>query len=441
MPTKRRTFLKTIGAAAAGAAIVGSPASNALSIPDATFASQTPPVPAMEELVEGVSESVRRYLLNGINYEQDNEFFSVFERSPAIGLGYEEGITRRDPSDVIKVGDLYYVWYTRTQKGPSPVGIAEALANPSLRAFSWDLAEVWYATSPDGHNWTERGVAVHRGPEGAYDARTVCTPNILVANGNYYLFYQAAASLLQGERGAGDFAGNVIGMSWAKSPDGPWTRSEAPMLKTGAAGEFDHRFIHDPSLIVRGGKYWLYYKGQPGGPLARGHKPTLLSEALDRQVQIVKAEGAGSGRSARWGIPIAWGVAIADRPEGPYVKSKLNPVVCGGHETIVWPYRKGVCALLWQGPEKLSLQYAEDGLNFVPKAHGLDVPRSAGLFRADKFIDTEIQPGPGVTWGLHHAFHDQWLYLVRFDCDLTLKRGEQIRRNNQELQKWIEQQL
>jgi len=424
MSTKRRTFLKTLAAATAAVATTRLPASEASPAPS----------PAMER----VSESVKRYLRSGIKYEQDNEFYTLFHTSPAAGLGYEEGITRRDPSDVIKVGDHYYVWFTRTKKGPPPVGPEKA--TETLRAFSWDLAEVWYATSPDGHDWTERGVAVQRGPKGGYDARSVCTPNILVAKNRYYLFYQAAANLLQAERGGGDFAGNVIGMSWAKSPDGPWTRAAAPMLETGPAGAFDHRFIHDPSLIVREGKYWLYYKGQPGGPLARGHEESPLSLALARQARLVEAEGAGSGRNARWGIPISWGVAVADRPEGPYVKSGLNPVVCGGHETIVWPYRKGVCALLWQGPEKLSLQYAEDGLNFVPKAHGLDVPRSAGLYRADKFIDTDSEPGPGITWGLHHTYHNQWVYLVRFDCDLTLQRGDQIRKNNEELQQWLTEQ-
>ncbi|HUY86251.1 MAG TPA: family 43 glycosylhydrolase, partial [Acidimicrobiales bacterium] len=321
---------------------------------------------------------------------------------------------------------------------PPPVGIAKAMANPTLRAFSWDLAEVWYATSPDGHNWTERGVAVHRGPEGGYDARTVCTANILVAKGRYYLFYQAAAGL--GPADTGDFARNVIGMSWAKSPDGPWTRAEEPVLKTGPAGAFDHLHVHDPGLIVRNGKYWLYYKASPGGSLALGRDELPLGPILTRQAHLVGAEGGASGRDARWGIPISWGVAMADKPEGPYVKSGLNPVICGGHETEVWPYRRGVCALLWQGPEKFSLQYAEDGLNFVPKAHGLDVPRSAGFYRADKFIDTDSQPGPGITWGLHHAVHNKWLYLVRFDCDLTLERGEKIRKTNDELQKWLKEQ-
>lgn len=48
---------------------------------------------------------------------------------------------RRDPSDIIKVDELYYVWYS---KGPIKPG--------------YD-ATVWYATSPDGYEWTEQGQA------------------------------------------------------------------------------------------------------------------------------------------------------------------------------------------------------------------------------------------------------------------------------------------
>lgn len=356
---------------------------------------------------EAESAAMKRFRTQGLKYEQDNEFFSEFTFSPAEGLGLEEGVSRRDPTSVIKVGNLYYVWYTRPPTGSPIVGVEKS--TDTLRAYPWDLSDLWYATSPDGKNWTEQGLAVARGPKGSFDSRCVYTPDVLVADGRYYLFYQASSDDPQARRR--DFAGNVvIGMSWANSPDGPWTRFPEPILKRGPEGAFDHEHVHDPSLIVREGKYWLYYKGTPGGSTRRDKK---------------------------WGVPIAWGVATADKPEGPYVKSKLNPIICGGHETIVWPYRKGVCALLVQGPEKYSLQFAEDGLNFIPKAHGLDVPRAAGVYRVGNFTDTNKMPGQGITWGLYHITvriaGKKWNYLMRFDCDLSLERGEQIRKKNEEM--------
>ncbi|MEP7097846.1 MAG: hypothetical protein ABI748_09315, partial [Dokdonella sp.] len=109
------------------------------------------------------SEAMRRYRTSGLKFEQDNEFYSTFRRSPAIGLEFEEGVVRRDPSDIIKVGEFLYVWYTRTAKGPPAVGPEKA--TETLRAFPWDLAEIWYATSADGKTWTEQGLAVPRGPK------------------------------------------------------------------------------------------------------------------------------------------------------------------------------------------------------------------------------------------------------------------------------------
>ena len=34
------------------------------------------------------------------------------------GIGAEAGVMRRDPSDIIKVGDLFYVWYSKGKIAP-----------------------------------------------------------------------------------------------------------------------------------------------------------------------------------------------------------------------------------------------------------------------------------------------------------------------------------
>jgi len=71
-------------------------------------------------------------------------------------------------------------------------------------------------------------------------------------------------------------------------------------------------------------------------------------------------------------LGIAWGVAIAERPEGHFIKSPLNPITNSGHEVLVWPYKNGVAALVTtDGYEKNTVQYAPDGLNFEIKAHRL----------------------------------------------------------------------
>ena len=90
--------------------------------------------------------------------------------SEAKGIGAEKGVMRRDPSDIIKVGDLYYVWYSKGKISPG-----------------YD-ATVWYATSPDGRTWTEKGMALGKGKAGTWEGASVFTPNILVAEGRYWLF-------------------------------------------------------------------------------------------------------------------------------------------------------------------------------------------------------------------------------------------------------------
>ncbi|MFC2113349.1 glycoside hydrolase family 117 protein [Bacteroidota bacterium] len=357
------------------------------------------------------SAAIKRYRIQGLLYEEDNEFYTEFRNTPITGLGLEEGVSRRDPSGVIKVDDTYYVWYTRAE-GPPVVG--QDHANDTLRAYHYDLADIGYATSLDGYNWTEQGVSAIRGPKGSFDHRTIFTPDILVANGKYYLFYQAAGELSQGL--GWDFGFNLIGMSWADSPDGPWHRHPEPILNLGPEGSFDELNMHDPSFIVKGGKYYLYYKGQPKGP--------KLASYLE-------------GRDAKYGTRLAWGVAIADNPEGPYIKSKYNPVICAGHEIIVFPYRHGICALLNQGPEKGSLQFSEDGINFYPKAYGLvNIPHAAGYYRAGNFADIETVTGQGITWGFRNRMGNidghLWNFLSRWDCDLNLQRGDSLRKENED---------
>jgi len=65
------------------------------------------------------------------------------------------------------------------------------------------------------------------------------------------------------------------------------------------------------------------------------------------------------------GRQIRHGVAIADDPLGPYIKSPYNPISNSGHEICVWPYQGGIASLITtDGPEKNTIQWAADGINF-----------------------------------------------------------------------------
>ena len=103
-----------------------------------------------------------------------------FTYSELVGIGYEQGVTRRDPSDVIMVNDLYYVWYTK-------------ITDDSELYPSGYAGTIWYAVSKDGSEWIEKGQAIGTGPGGSFDSFGVFTPNILAFGKRYYLYYTAVA--------------------------------------------------------------------------------------------------------------------------------------------------------------------------------------------------------------------------------------------------------
>ena len=295
-------------------------------------------------------------------------------------LAPNQNYTRRDPSAVIKVGDLYYVWYSYS------------LTANALKSAPWDLNDIYYATSEDGITWSEKGAAVVRGAAGSYDARSAFTAEIYVENNKYYLVYQAAETV------EGVYSYNTVAMATADSPDGPWTKLADPILRpthtngwtTHTDGDFDDKCVHDPCLMFYKNKYYLYYKGE-----------------------CVADRTAGLCGSRH----IKWGVAIADNPTGPYIKSEYNPITNTGHEVSVWSYNEGIAIVQHlDGPEVGTIQYAKDGINFEIMGSASNIPEALGIYRDPNATNT---PHGGIKWGLSHVLKwnygpKGWMYLKRF---------------------------
>lgn len=298
------------------------------------------------------------------NAEDQNDGTVQATRTKLSGIGAENGVMRRDPSDIIKVGDLFYVWFS---KGKIKTG--------------YD-ATVWYATSPDGVDWTEKGMAVGKGKAGAWDAGSVFTPNILVATGRYWLFYTGTTK----SYGKGFQPDSKIGIAVSDSPDGPWERlPNNPVLEnSGNKEEFDSMLIDDSCLMVREGKVWLYYKGRQSGKNP-GH--TQL------------------------------GLAIAEKPEGPYVKHGASPVIPGNHAVLAWPQGKGVAAMIGTtGPKEIinTVQYAEDGVHFSKTHDVVDGPVAGGSYRPEAFTDSK--KGEPPLWGIEIGGGKGLPFLQRWDA-------------------------
>ena len=261
--------------------------------------------------------------------------------------------------------------------------------------FPWDKTEIWYATSKDGWTWDEQERVVARGEAGAYDDRSVFTPQIMVHDGKYVLVYQTVKAPYVNR------VKNQVGMAIADSPDGPFEKLDAPILspsndgewlgeedtrfKVKKQGSFDSHKVHDPTLLYYNNKYYLYYKG----------------ERMGEQLTF-------GGRQ------IKWAAAISDNLTGPYVKSDYNPITNSGHELCVWEYNGGISALIiTDGPERNTIQWSSDGINFEIKSHIKWGPPAAGLVRE---LDFEEYPAAALEWGLTHQYVSyDWQKIMRFE--------------------------
>ncbi len=323
--------------------------------------------------------------------QRSNEWFGEFQVFDLKGdLAYEEGVVRRDPSAVIQVDGKYFVWYSKSV-GPTD-GFAGNIEEDKV--FPWDRCDIWYATSDDGWTWKEEGLAVKRGPKGSYDDRSVFTTEILAHEGKYYLTYQTVKSPYSAR------VKNQVGIAWADSPHGPWTKSEEPILSPAdngtwkgdsdnrflveKKGDFDSHKVHDPCLMFYNGKFYLYYKG----------------ERMGEEITF-------GGREIRHGV------AIAEDPLGPYVKSPYNPISNSGHEICVWPYQGGIASLITtDGPEKNTIQWSPDGINFDIMSVIKGAPHAIGLNRS---LEHEQAPLAALDWGLTHEYRSyDYQYIRRF---------------------------
>ncbi len=282
------------------------------------------------------------------------------------GLEPEEGMTRRDPSDVVRHDGCYYVWYTKTD-----------------RTHSGYDATTWCARSEDGLVWEEIGEAIPRGAAGEWDEQSVFTPGILVFEGRFYVFYTSV------ETPFSDAALTAIGAAVADSPEGPWEKlPRNPLVLSGEDDdEFDSHRVDDSCLIVRDGLCWLYYKG--------------------RQMGLSPGE-------------TKMGLALAESPEGPWQKHPDNPLIPTGHEVLCWPDGEGVAALVSTPP---SIWYAPDGLQFEHMTDLDTRPKAPGAYRPDAFEDPV--DGAGFSWGISQdSGPGDWPCLKRFEVRWSGREGD-----------------
>jgi hypothetical protein len=175
---------------------------------------------------------------------------------------------------LIKRGAEYYLYFSRW---PASFGHQGWVTN----------SEIAYAVGRDLFGPFEyRGTVLAGAGGDSWDADVTHNPVVLEADGAYYLYYM-------GNRGNGSYWSHRnnqrIGVAVATSPEGPWIRSESPLVDV-SPGSWDHLMVSNPT-VARGGDglFYMIYKGVGDGPLPKGGAVVL-------------------------------GLAVAEHPTGPFRK-------------------------------------------------------------------------------------------------------------------------
>ena len=199
------------------------------------------------------------------------------------------------------------------------------------------------ADHPEGSYYDIETKLAPRG-EGFFDGTTCHNPHIQLVDGKYCLFYMGNSN--------GKTNTKRIGLATSDSLNGPWKRPEKCLLEAGTEGSWDDHCTSNPAFLKHpNGQYWLYYKSwntyeyeHPADPTIRGNRK--------------------------------YGLAIADKLEGPYVKYSGNPIL---------DYSK--LGNNWQ---------LEDGNVFMENGRFYMLARDMGRF--DHEVGIILESADGIHW-------------------------------------------
>lgn len=242
-------------------------------------------------------------LIGEETYGDDNGYYSVLKDSvdlDVIEKYPDENISdfsrKLKPLGRIMESENYYVWCCAPiLDEDGKVHLFYSRWPQQYGMGGWiHKSEIAHAVAdkPDGPYTYLETVIMPR--EGYFDATSCHNPHIKYIDDTYYLFYMGNSdSSVYTKR---------IGMAKSKSLDGPWERTDAPILEVGSEGDWDDCNTTNPAFIIHpGGEAWLYYKSW--------NKKDYKNES-------------GPIRANR-----KYGLAIADKIEGEYKRAKENPII------------------------------------------------------------------------------------------------------------------
>ncbi|WP_374166624.1 glycoside hydrolase family protein [Arcticibacter sp. MXS-1] len=192
----------------------------------------------------------------------------------------------------------YYVWCNSPIKGPDgKIHVFFSRWSDKKGMGGWiNSSEIAHAvaSSPEAPFELVGTILAPRGA-GYWDATTCHNPHIKLVDGKYCLFYMGNSN--------GKTDTKRIGLATSDSLYGPWKRPDLPLLEAGPAGAWEDHCTTNPSFIKHpNGEYWLYYKSWN-----------------TEEYEQAKGQPIRGNRK--------YGLAIAKKLEGPYVRYEGNPVI------------------------------------------------------------------------------------------------------------------
>lgn len=149
--------------------------------------------------------------------------------SPNIDTGWEDQVNR--PS-VIKIQNIYHMWYTGQIPGHSWIG---------------------YATSPDGIIWNRMSTKPIMSADAGWEKVAVMCPHVIYDNeqSQFRMWYSGGD---QGEPDSIGYATSKDGFAWTKNPDNP-------IFLANPKNSWESYKVTGSSVIQHNGSYDMFYIG------------------------------------------------------------------------------------------------------------------------------------------------------------------------------------
>jgi predicted GH43/DUF377 family glycosyl hydrolase len=170
---------------------------------------------------------------------EPGHFFTVLGDEPIVPKGeagtWDDRFT--DPGAVVYYDGMFHMFRNGFRDFPA-------------------TSQVGYVTSQDGYTWTKQGAdPIFKTSDVPYAKIAMYASSALVEqDGTWVIYFYTWDSLAFP-------SASVIGRATASSPNGPWVADIEPILKPGAAGEWDAKQVLAPHVLKTKDGYVMYYSG------------------------------------------------------------------------------------------------------------------------------------------------------------------------------------